>query len=87
MTRNSSLLQKILIAIASIIALTFCFDLVMWILNWIFDDTSNFNLWTIVQGFIFSIIYLPIQYWLSKRAQNRKRAFPCEKTLHRQPDK
>lgn len=72
MTRNSSLLQNILIAIAAIIALTFCFVLVLWILNWIFDATSNFDSRTILQGFVFSIIYLPIQYWLSKRVQKKK---------------
>lgn len=73
MTRNSSsLLKNILIAIVSIIALTFCFVLVLWILNWIFDGTSNFDPRTIVQGVVFSIIYLSAQYWLSKRAQKKK---------------
>ncbi len=62
-------LQKFLISIGAIIALTLCFAFVNWILNWIFEGVSNFNPKTIVQGFVFSIIYLPIQYWLSKRGQ------------------
>ncbi len=66
------MLQKFLIIVIDIIALTLCFTLGVWILSWIFEGTSIFNPTTIIEGFVFSIIYLPIQYWLSKRTQKKR---------------
>lgn len=68
-TKSSSVIGKIFGVADRVIFLTVLYVLVTWIFDWIFDGDSKFNPMNIVQGLVFSIIYLPIVHWIYKRGE------------------
>ncbi len=61
--------KKIITFILQVITVTACFTICMWLFNVVFDKESAFNVEMLLQGLVFSIIYVPLSSWWSARSR------------------
>ncbi len=62
----------ILSIVVQLTVMTILYTFAMWLLGVLFEHTSTFGWNLIIQGMIFSVIFVPISMWLNKRYSRKK---------------
>ena len=64
--------KKILKIVVQIVVTAIIYTITLWLFGYIFDGISAFDWMLLLQGLIFSIIFVPFSNWMSRRAEKRR---------------